>query len=144
MPQVTSTGGRLLVLYYDSRLDHTLGVLTSDAGPAAADAEAPPPVYQERRQPHGALDSPRGAEGGALVFTPAIDDPLPALGSRRHTIDVRVAQLDLRQPVDYAAPVFTSARVSQYAFGITNPAGGGDTGGVLTPPARLTQLGFNP
>jgi hypothetical protein len=142
MPQMTSTGGRLLVLYYDTRLDHTRGVLTSDAGPA--DAEAPPPVYQERREPQGALETPGGAEGADLVFTPVIDDALPALGSRRHTIDVRVAQLDLRQPVDYAAPVFTSARVSQYAFGITNPAGAGDAGGVLTPPATLKQLGFNP
>src|SRR5262249_8375317 len=95
----------------------------------------------ERRAP---LEAPGAAEGPDPVFTPAIDDALPPLGSRRHTIDVRVAQLDLRQPVDYAAPLFTSARVSQYAFGITNPAFGGDAGGVLTPPATLTQLGFNP
>ncbi len=139
MPQMTSAGGRLLVLYYDTRLDHTLGVLTSDPGPA--DPEAPPPSYRERREAQGALETPGGSEGADLVFTPVIDDAL-TLDSRRHTIDVRVAQLDLRQPVDFSAPVFTSARVSQYPFGITSTAE--DAGGVVTAPSTLTQLAFNP
>jgi hypothetical protein len=142
MPQMTSAAGRLLVLYYDTRLDHTRGILTGQPGPA--DPSAPPPAYQERREPQGALETPGGAEGADLVFTPVIDDALTPLGSRRHTIDVRVAQLDLRQPVDFAAPVFTSARVSQYPFGITATSAPEEAGGVLTPPATLTQLAFNP
>jgi hypothetical protein len=141
MPQMASAAGRLLVLYYDTRLDHTRGVLTSDA--ALPDPAAPPPSYRERREPQGALETPGGSEGGELVFTPAIDDAL-AVDSRRHTIDVRVAQLDLGQGVDFAAPAFTSARVSQYPFGITSTAVAGDTGGTLTPPTTLTQLAFNP
>jgi hypothetical protein len=72
-----------------------------------------------------------------------IDDAL-TIDSRRHTIDVRVAQLDLRLPVDFSAPVFTSARVSQYPFGVTGTADAGDAGGVVTAPATLTQLAFNP
>jgi hypothetical protein len=141
MPQMASGAGRLLVLYYDTRLDHTRGVLTSD--PGLADLEAPPPSYRERREPQGALETPGGAEGADVVFTPVIDDAL-TIDSRRHTIDVRVAQLDLRQPVDFSAPVFTSARVSQYPFGITSTSGAEDAGGVLTAPATLTQLAFNP
>jgi hypothetical protein len=57
---------------------------------------------------------------------------------------VRVAQLDLRPPVDFAAPVFASARVSQYPFGVTGTSEIESTGDVLTPPATLKQLTFNP
>jgi hypothetical protein len=141
MPQMTSSAGRLLVLYYDTRLDHTRGVLTSDAG--VEDPEAPAPTYRERREPQGVLETPGGTEGADLVFTPVIDDAL-TLDTRRHTVDVRVAQLDLRSRVDFSAPVFTSARVSQYPFGVTGTSGAEDAGGVVTPPSTLTQLAFNP
>jgi hypothetical protein len=142
MPQMTASAGRLMILYYDTRLDHTRGVLTSDPGPA--DPSGPPPAYRERRDPLGALEFPGGSEGVDLVHAPVIDDALPPLGSHRHTIDVRVAQLDLRSPVDFGAPVFTSARVSQYPYGITDTSGMGDAGDVLTPPPTLNQLQFNP
>jgi hypothetical protein len=142
MPQMTPREGRLMVLYYDSRLDHTRGVLTSEPGPVHA--EAPAPLYRERREPLGELESPGGSEGAELVHGRAIDDALPPLGSYRHTIDVRVAQLDLAPSVDFAAPVFTSARVSQYPFGVTDGSHSPAAGDVLTPPETLNQLGFNP
>ena len=141
MPQMTSRAGRLMLLYYDTRLDHTRGILTP--GPDLADPSGAGPVYQERREAQGELETPGGSTGADLVFKPVIDDAQPPLESRRHTIDVRVAQLDLRQAVDFGAPVFTSARVSQYPFGIAGTAGI-DAGDVLTPPAQLEQLKFNP
>jgi hypothetical protein len=131
-----------MVLYYDTRLDHTRGILTSRAG--LADPSGPPPVYQELREPQGELETPGGTAGADLVFSPVIDDAVPPLWSHRHTVDVRVAQLDLRPPVDFGAPLFTSARVSQYPFGITDTSVVADAGDVLTPPAMLNQLTFNP
>jgi hypothetical protein len=99
-----------------------------------AEASGPAPLYKERREPQGELETPGGSEGADLVFAPMIDDALPPLGSHRHTIDVRVAQLDLRSPVDFAAPGLTSARVSQYPFGITATSDV-QTRDVLMPPA---------
>ena len=142
MPQMTSSAGRLMVLYYDTRLDHTRGILTP--GPGLNDPNGTGALFQERREPQGELETPGGSAGSDLVFTPTVDDSQPPLESRRHTIDVRVAQLDLRQAVDFGAPVFTSARVSQYPFGIASPEGIDDAGDVLTPPAKLEQLKFNP
>ena len=142
MPQMTSRAGRLMVLYYDTRLDHTRGILTP--GPALLDQSGAGALYQERREPQGELDTPGGSAGADLVFTPAVDDAQPPLESRRHTIDVRVAQLDLRQAADFSAPFFTSARVSQYPFGVASTQGIEDAGDVLTPPAKLEQLKFNP
>ena len=142
MPQMTSSAGRLMVLYYDTRLDHTRGILTP--GPGLGDPSGAVPLYQEQREPQGELETPGGSTGAALVFTPVVDDAQPPLEARRHTIDVRVAQLDLRQLVDSGALLFTSARVSQYPFGVASTQGVEDAGDVLTPPAKLEQLKFNP
>jgi hypothetical protein len=139
MPQLASRSGRLLVLYYDTRLDHTRGVRTPGRDPV--DPSATGPLYLEQRVPQGELVLPGGSAGADLVFTPHVDDAQPPLLTHRHTIDVRVAQLDLREGVDFARPRFTSARVSHYPYGITGTRAGGE---ALDVPDALHQLKFNP
>ncbi|MBK9062975.1 MAG: DUF642 domain-containing protein [Acidobacteria bacterium] len=100
MPALRFAAGKLMVLYYDLRLDHTVGVFT----PFRPAPNAFGLFFSEARQPAGeSLSDPR-------VFTPFITDT--GLTSRRHTLDVRVA---LASPA--ASPAFTSARVSRYVFG---------------------------
>ena len=102
MPQMTFIGGKLNVLYYDQRIDHTIGIFTPNS-PFVADAAGN--FYQEARQLAGIPDL-----SGLDVFTPFLTDA--GLQSRRHTIDVRLAQAD-----PGFAPVFKYARVTQYKFG---------------------------
>ena len=138
MPQLTFTQGQLMLLYYDSRLDHTAGWFTPypDLLPDSKGR-----FYTEQRAPLGELLS-----GTAGVFTPFIDDAL--LTQRRHTIDVRVAQAS-----PGLAPAFTSARVSNFLFGgrgdeapgqqvqgFTGSIQVADSNGLL----RAQQLQFNP
>ena len=139
MPQLASSGGRLMVLYYDTRLDHTRGVLAP--GRDLADPSGTGPLYLEQRLPQGELVMPGGSTGVDLVFNKNIDDAQPPLLTQRHTIDVRVAQLDLRAGVDFATPRFTSARLSHYPFGISGAQEGAES---LDPPGALQQLKFNP
>ncbi|MDL2718059.1 MAG: hypothetical protein PT977_09910 [Acidobacteriota bacterium] len=100
MPALRFAAGKLMVLYYDLRLDHTFG-LYSPSVPAPSPAGL---FFKETRQPAGEpFSDPR-------VFTPFVTDT--GLTLRRHTIDVRVAQAS-----PAASPAFTSARVSRYVFG---------------------------
>ncbi len=123
MPQMTYTGGKLMVLYYDERLDHTSGVFTpaSPFPPFLPDVQGR--FFLETRQPKGELPSSPGT-----VFTPFVDDLNPPLSLRRHTIDVTVAEAS-----PGPTPTFTTARVSRYKFG-TRP-------GIDT---TLQQLQVNP
>ncbi len=120
MPQLTFVAGRLVLVYYDQRLDHTLGFHIPN-NPFTTDAQGR--FYLVRRDPKGEL--PAHPE---QVFTLGIDDS--TLTTRRHTVDLRVARAFAG-----ATPAFTSATVSQYRFGLT-----ADT--VL--PSGLTQLQSNP
>jgi len=105
MPQMTFTGGKLMVIYYDLRLDHTVGIFTPNDpwGPDSLTGK----FYKEAREQKGELPDDPGA-----VFTDFVDDF--GLTQRRHTIDVMVAQAD-PGPTN-----IKTARVSQYKFGMRN------------------------
>jgi hypothetical protein len=121
MPQLTFADGRLMLLYYDTRLDHTLGLFYPNY-PFLPDAGGS--FFNERRDPRGELlTSP------SLVYTPYLDDF--GLSLYRHTVDVRVAEA-----TPSSSPMFTSARVSQYLFGTR-----GDETGTLD---SLQQLQVDP
>jgi hypothetical protein len=153
MPQLTSLAGRVVLVYYDQRLDHTLGFHIPN-NPFAPDAQGR--FYLVRRDPKGELNAtdcvplsqapPGGGYGPCTlpggdpgvygvpahpeqVFTLGIDDATLTL--RRHTVDLRVGLASAG-----AAPAFISATVSQYRFGLTAT----DTG----TPTGLTQLQSNP
>ncbi len=100
MPALKFAAGKLMVLYYDLRLDHTIGIFSPVLKP-------PSPAglfFTETRQ---LLVEPTTSPS---VFTPFLTDA--GLTVRRHTIDVRVAQAD-----PGTSPAFTSARVSRYVYG---------------------------
>ena len=122
MPQITLAGGKLFVLYYDLRQDHTTGLFLPNS-PFTSDANGN--FYQENRQPKGELPASPGQ-----VFTPTLTDANLTL--QRHTIDLVVAQADTTAP----SLAFTTARVSRYNFGLRN-----DSGDV---PGYLQQLQVNP
>ena len=120
MPQLTFVAGRLVLVYYDQRLDHTVGFHIPN-NPFAPDAQGR--FYLVRRDPKGEL--PAHPE---QVFTLGIDDAMLTL--RRHTVDLRVGLASAG-----VNPSFTSSTVSQYRFGLT----ANDTG----TPTELAQLQFN-
>jgi hypothetical protein len=101
MPAMTFTEGKLVILYYDSRLDHTVGVFTPRP------QFGPDKFYLEERV--------RKGDPASSVFGPFVnDDGL----QRRHTIDLRLAQaIDL---ANLTSNSFTYAMVSRYAFGLVN------------------------
>jgi len=112
-----------MVLYYDFRLDHTLGLYTPNT-PFEPDPSNQGKLYKEKRMPEGSADA---------VFTPFVDD----LGlTRRHTVDVMVAQAQV--PAVPGQPAFTSpARVSQYIFGLRSDP-------LNLNPNQIQQLQENP
>jgi hypothetical protein len=128
MPSLTFSGGKLVVLYYDQRLDHTLGYFTPNTSNPSFPEFGPDPVtgsfYKERRGALGELQL-----DPSLVFTANIDEA--GLTQVRHLIDLRVAQAD-----PAAAPLFTSTRVSRYKFGADSAASSGYE--------ELDQLEVNP
>jgi YVTN family beta-propeller protein len=104
MPALTFAAGRLSLLYYDLRLDHTFGLfsqLLSSGQPTGLYSELP------------ALAGELGLTPPLIsaVFNAFIDDSTISL--RRHTFDLRVAQA-LPGKVPLFAP---SVLVSQYAYG---------------------------
>ena len=76
MPQITFSAGRLMVLYYDQRLDHTLGFRIPNH-PFAPDAQGR--FYRVRRDPKGELP----AQPGAGLHALHIDD-VDAPGAPAH------------------------------------------------------------
>ena len=118
MPALTSRAGRLMLLYYDTRLDHTAGKF--EPTPSYPDAQGR--FYLETREPVGQADLDADA-----VHTPTVDDA--NLTERRHTIDVRVAQLNLCTP----GASFATARASRAPFGVADFLKG-----------EVQQLKFNP
>ncbi|HEY7113583.1 MAG TPA: hypothetical protein VIA45_11685, partial [Thermoanaerobaculia bacterium] len=150
MPQVTFNGGRITVVYYDLRLDHTLGLF--DAVPGYPKPDALGRFELETRSTcteNPTPSAPCAGEtpltnppllAGAPVFTPFIVDTAftpdgvtvyPALTLRRHTLDMRLAQAG-----PGAVPAFTKKRLSNYKFGTR-----GDEVGSI---GALQQLQVNP
>ncbi len=137
MPQITFSAGRLMVLYYDQRLDHTLALFKPTGSPFLG-------LYDRTQAPRGELFSPGGTTGSGLVFRSFIDDDPGVLPKRRHTIDLRVAEA-----LPAGTPSFSSTLVSQYRMGLWTP----DSGGVYNddenqpispqPPDKLYQLQVN-
>ena len=133
MPQVTFSAGRLMVLYYDQRLDHTLALFTPTDSPFLG-------VYTRTQAPRGELVNPGGATGTGLVFRPFIDDDPGILPKRRHTIDLRVAEA-----LPSGSPSFSSTLVSQYRMGLWAPDAGGnyhddENAPILPDPKNPTSL----
>ena len=134
MPQMTFNGGRLTLLYYDLRLDHTLGLFNAVSGFPTPDAQGR--FELETRAKCGLVPpSPCAGETDSAVFTPFIVDT--GLTLRRHTLDLRIAQAG-PNPTS-----FTTRRLSQYNFGTR-----GDETGVSGPSGPevpyLQQLQVNP
>ncbi|HKF44352.1 MAG TPA: Ig-like domain repeat protein [Thermoanaerobaculia bacterium] len=134
MPQITFAAGRLMVLYYDQRFDHTLALFQPQDSPFLG-------LYNRTQAPRGELLLTGGA---AMVFTPYVDDDPTVLPKRRHTIDLRVAEA-----LPAATPVFTSTLVSQYRMGLWAPDASGiyrdDENNPISPqpPDHLYQLQVN-
>ncbi len=135
MPQLTFSQGRLMLLYYDQRLDHTLGL----AYPTVGFPDSNGKFYLFKRDPKGEL-----LTNAAAVYTFTIADTIPPLSARRHTIDLRVAS---RKPSD---TLFTATTVSQYKYGLRVDSNGDfvdETGTIVgsrTSPPPLSQLQTNP
>lgn len=112
MPAMAFTEGKLVIAYYFSHLDHTVGLFEPN-NPFAADPLTGK-FFAESRDPRGEL-----LTNPAAVYA-SLDDAL--MTQRRHTIDVRMAQADVDDPqnVPFTAPYrFTHAMVSSYIFGLT-------------------------
>jgi len=104
MPALTFAGGKLSLLYYDLRLDHTYGLYTP-----LLNLSQPTGLYSETPELAGelALNPP----DINAVFNLFIDDSTITI--RRHTFDLRMTQaLPGKEPV--FAP---SIPISQYSYG---------------------------
>lgn len=108
MPSMSFSAGKLSLVYFDSREDHTLGFFTENPDMTS---------YSEIRQLEGEL---AGNPGSSAVFNSFVSDADPPLTSRRHTIDVRGAQASTLPPGAQGVPAFSPFRISRYLFGI-NP-----------------------
>ena len=110
MPSLTFSQGRLVLLYYDSRLSHTASVFKPN-DPFQPDLFGS--FYLAERVPITPW-SPQGPEvapeDAANIYTSTIDDA--NVTRVRHTVEVRVG---VSPPG--AKPVFTSEQVSKYRFG---------------------------
>jgi Galactose oxidase, central domain len=132
MPSMVFSGGKLAVLYYDQRLDHTVGQFFPNEPFDMAHGK----FYDQRRILKGELLNSGGA---SEIFNPVLSDA--GLTLRRHTIDVRVAEADPR-----SAPVFLTAPVSQYKFGTEGGPADTDLLQLQVDPPNLPmfQLGHVP
>ena len=102
MPALASAAGRLQLIYYDLRDDHSYLVYQPADGTSYG--------YTPSRQAVG--DPPEKVFWQQIAET----DPTGVLLQRRHTIDVRGAQAPAGP-----SPAFTSWPISQYLFGVAGP-----------------------
>ena len=130
MPQVTFSQGRLMVLYYDQRLDHTLGLFTPNQ-PFSPDANGN--FYKAFRSSRPI--SPKVEP--VAVFGLTIDDL--GLQYRRHTIDLRVAEA-----IPGGTMSFRSSSVSQYKVGLRANLSDEEGNPLALPITSLNQLQSNP
>ena len=124
MPTMTFNQGKLMVLYYDLRQDHTEGEFTPSV--SADGLFVPDPkgnFFEESRN--------QVAEDYTPAYSPFfISDA--GLQVRRHTLDVVLAQSNFA-----FVPQFTYTRVSHYDLGLFE----GETGGETAP---FHQLKYDP
>ena len=106
MPSLGFSAGKISLVYFDFREDHTLGFFTP-----LPDLSG----YAETRQFEAELPGNPSA-----VFNSYISDAAPPLTTRRHTIDVQGAQASPLASGAAGVPSFSSFRISRYLFGI-NP-----------------------
>ena len=109
MPSLTFNAGKLMLIYYDLRQDHTIGQFT----PLANDTG-----YSETRLFEGELSAADPADPSVFNFW--VQDAAPPLTVRRHTLDVQGAQATPNAPLNLAVPAFSAFRIAHYQFGI-NP-----------------------
>ena len=108
MPSLNFSAGKLSLVYFDFRQDHTLGFFTENPDQSS---------YTETRQFEGELV---GNPASSLVFNSFVSDAAPPLTTRRHTINVQGAQASPLPPGSLGVPSFSAFRISRYLFGI-NP-----------------------
>ncbi len=108
MPSLNFSAGKLSLVYFDFREDHTSGFFTENPDLIS---------YTEARQFEGELI---GNPGSSLVFNPYVSDAAPPLTTRRHTVDVQGAQASPLASGSLGVPSFAPFRISRYLFGI-NP-----------------------
>ncbi|HKW35172.1 MAG TPA: putative Ig domain-containing protein [Candidatus Acidoferrum sp.] len=108
MPSLNFSAGKLSLVYFDFRQDHTLGFFTENADQSS---------YTETRQFEGELV---GDPASTFVFNSFVSDAAPPLTTRRHTVDVQGAQASPLPPGALGVPSFATFRISRYLFGI-NP-----------------------
>lgn len=106
MPALSFNAGKLTLVYYDLREDHTLGLFSPEP-----DSNR----YSEGRELVGELGSDPASP---LVFNSYVDDA--TVTTRRHTIDVQGAQATPQPTGLLGVPKFSPFRVSRYQYGI-NP-----------------------
>ncbi|MFL6314505.1 MAG: beta strand repeat-containing protein [Terriglobales bacterium] len=115
MPTLSFNAGKLMLVYYDLRQDHTLGVFTLTPDLTS---------YIETRKLLGELDPSDANFNPAAVFNSFMTDGANGVGStltiRRHTIDLQGAQTSPAAAGSLVVPSFNSFRVSRYQFGV-NP-----------------------
>jgi streptogramin lyase len=124
MPTMTFNQGKLMLLYYDLRQDHTIGEFTPNilAGLFAPDSNGN--FFEESRD--------QVEEYPTAAYSPYfIDDS--GLTVRRHTIDLVLAQSNGGS----GNPKFDYVRVSHYDFGLFEGEAAGQT-------APFNQLKFDP
>lgn len=108
MPSLNFSAGKLSLVYFDFRQDHTLGFFAENPDQTS---------YTETRQFEGELV---GDPASTLVFNSFVSDASPPLTTRRHTVDLQGAQASPLPPGSLGAPGFSTFRISRYLFGI-NP-----------------------
>ena len=106
MPAMTFTEGKLMVAYYFSHFDHTIGRFIPN-DPFEPDGSGK--FFQESRDPRGTGDL-----GSPYFFN--LDDYF--MVERRHTIDVRMAEADVTDTPFAPNYSFANAKVSQYVIGL--------------------------
>jgi hypothetical protein len=115
MPTLTFNAGKLMLVYYDLRQDHTLGIFTLTPDLSG---------YTETRKLLGELDPSDPNYNPAAVFNSFMTDGANGVGStltiRRHTIDLQGAQTSPAASGSLVIPSFNSFRISRYQFGV-NP-----------------------
>ncbi len=115
MPTLSFNAGKLMLVYYDLRQDHTLGVFTLTPDLTS---------YTETRKLLGELDPGDPNYNPAAVFNSFMTDGANGVGTtltiRRHTIDLQGAQTSPAATGSLVVPSFNSFRISRYQFGV-NP-----------------------